>query len=337
MFLNCVLISILVASLLFWFPRCDDSTIQHHSSSGRKLLTMSIEKKSPLIIFSFIGISNTNNYDPIQFFGPYLRNRICYFQKHSIPFALRIVDWSVHRKRFEDVKYMKAMVVQEAMRKFEPEWLFYMDLDLVIADYRRSLTEFIKNDFDLILNDHNAHLNNGAFFIKNTPSMHNFLQNWRDLCERRKLSHVKWGTTDNGAMEEAILQHGGDGKATRCISPSFSFECYQNEFTKRSGVKFDGITDRALSNGVLLSHSVRGFNNHRCKKNIQWQRNWDPRVCFKENESFILHTKQFKSFKHTDKCETTIQFSGKPLYLLFLQESSAPVLVDIETMEIKLF
>ena len=86
-------------------------------------------------------------------------------------------------------------------------------------------------------------------------------------------------------------------------------------------------TDRALPNGVLLSHSVRGFNNHRCKKNIQWQRNWDPRVCFKENESFILHTKQFKSFEHTEKCATTIQFSGKPLYLLFLPESSAPVLI----------
>ena len=123
---------------------------------------------------------------------------------------------------------MKAMVIQEAMRKFESEWLFYMDLDLIIADYRRSFTEFIKNEFDLILNDHNAHLNNGAVFIKNTP---NFLQNLSDLRERRKLSHVKWGTTDNGAMEEAILQHGSDGKATRCISPSFSFESHQNEFT----------------------------------------------------------------------------------------------------------
>jgi len=107
------------------------------------------------------------------------------------------------------------------MRKFEPEWLFYMDLDLVIADYRRSLTEFIKNDFDLILNDHNAHLNNGAFFIKNTPSMHNFLQNWRDLCERRKLSHVKWGTTDNGAMVFFLFVSEGNVRIRAQSSHSF--------------------------------------------------------------------------------------------------------------------
>ena len=259
-----------------------------------------------LLVYSFFAIHTSySGYasNPVEFFKPYLINRICYLRKHKIAFALQTVDWRKHLQFYKSVTYMKPALVKQIMR-LNPQWLFFMDSDLVILDFERSLTEYLLEQSTVIVNDHNAALNNGAFFLRNTSDAHRFLQIWEDINngKRAPFIHQDWPFTDNGAFIEALVQLGmQDTSASRCgvefqrsRQGADFLRCYHTLFDELSGASFNGVSSRKLPVNVLLSQSMRGFNNHECQPHIISEWGWDERACFHQNETMILHSKIFK-------------------------------------------
>jgi FkbM family methyltransferase len=282
---------------------------EHHDDQrlSSKLVGRSVAKNpSDLLVFSFYAIHTSySGYasNPTDFFKPYLKNRICYLKKHNIAFALQTVDWRKHQQFYAGVTYMKAALVKNIMR-LNPPWLFFMDSDLIVVDFERSLRDYMLEQFSVIVNDHNAALNNGAFFLQNTPVGHRFLQIWDDVSNGKRAPFIdnNWPFTDNGAFIEALVQLGmNDESASRCgneykrtMQVGQFLGCFHNLYTELSGVKFDGVSKRVLPGNVLFSQSLRGFNNHKCSPQYINEWGWDDKACFHQNESMILHSKVFE-------------------------------------------
>ena len=293
-----------------------------------------------LLIYSFFAIHTSYaGYasDPTQFFKPFMKNRICYAKKHNLSFALQTVDWTKHQNSYAGITYMKPRLVKEIMR-LNPRWLFFMDSDLVIVDFAKRLEQYLHSEINIIVNDHNAALNNGAFFLQSTPTTQRFLQIWDDITfgKRPPFIDQHWPFTDNGAFIEALVQIGmNEDVASRCgdqfkktMDGGSFLNCYHQIYSELSGVTFNGVTDRVLPGGIMLSHSVKGFNNHKCNSEALHNWGWSEQACFHPDESMIMHSKVFElAASDSQACPAAEIFDVLPLNegtLMFLPDSDAP-------------
>ena len=295
-----------------------------------------IRKENVLLGVSFFAINTSYasySVDPLAFFKPYFRNRICYFKKKSYAFALIVLDWRKWAIKSKGVYYMKPSIIKSIMSKLNPPWLFYMDSDLEIVDRNRNLTDYINDTYNIIFNDHNAALNNGAFFIKNSYVSTELLNLWEDFSTDRLMPQYRWPFTDNGAMIEAVIRVSQE-EDSQCLEPQVSesdfIQCVHRILTKLSGKEFDGVSNRILPKNIVLSHSVGGFNNHRCKTPPDW--GWSTQACYSES-SMILHTKIFEYANdiNDDSCKAADIFESMELKdgtIVFLPDSDFPCFLE---------
>lgn len=241
---------------------------------------------------------------------PFLQNHACYFHGQGLPYAIVVIN-DTDTSSSSVIKHptlLKPRVVQEALRWWGGgRWVLYLDADLVVlrANWTLSQTYELRGRsrrFDLILNDHNTALNNGAFFVRDSPGSHELLERWRGLSEARLPPfRSAWPFTDQGAMLEALLQLADpEAVPSQCSSgpllPDAAFSsCVSSAVEALSGQEFDGLTARSLDTPRLLlwPPATAGFNNHVCRRPVpEW--GWDARACYDERSSFMVHTKAFR-------------------------------------------
>lgn len=255
-----------------------------------------------LLGFSFLTINAPyGNYakDPIGYFSQLLLAKICYFKKHSVPFLVRIMDG----QGISYPTYQKVSIVEELLPL--ADWLYYSDMDVVVVKPEVSPYSMIQPDHHLILTDHNAALNNGAFFMKNSEESLEFVKLWKAITTgvRDPFRRI-WPFTDNGAMIEAIIQWAslmqyGFTRSSRCASRANNIDafpqkfllCEHDELEQLSGRKFDGKSDRSIEGKVMLYRAIPGFNNHYCTREYTTKYGWLPDTCYRRGESFAIHSK----------------------------------------------
>lgn len=199
--------------------------------------------------------------------------------------------------------YQKVRIVEE----FLPlaDWLYYSDMDVVVVKPEVSPYSMIQPDHYLILTDHNAALNNGAFFLKRSEESSEFVKLWKTITTGvRDPYRNRWPFTDNGAMVEAIIQwaslvRDGFARSSRCASRANNIDaspqkfllCEHDELDQVSGRKFDGRSDRSIEGKVMLYRAMPGFNNHYCSREYTTKYGWHHDACYQRGESFAIHSK----------------------------------------------
>lgn len=102
--------------------------------------------------------------------------------------------------------WFKPKLILEVFEKFSPEYVLYLDIDAVIADFSTKIESFIDPNYNLIFSDdvgHHSAVNAGVFLIRNSEWSKDFLNEWwkagatlygkngRDLIVREDLRELK--------------------------------------------------------------------------------------------------------------------------------------------------
>eukprot|EP01013_Petalomonas_cantuscygni_P044951 TRINITY_DN9591_c0_g1_i1.p2 TRINITY_DN9591_c0_g1~~TRINITY_DN9591_c0_g1_i1.p2 ORF type:complete len:517 (+),score=59.39 TRINITY_DN9591_c0_g1_i1:106-1656(+) len=106
-------------------------------------------------------------------------SKACYAQMHNVSFVLDRAAYSETHRRHRT--WNRVPSLQRYLGLFD--WLLYLDGDIAVANYSISLNEFVSQfppDAWLVFTDASTGFNAGAFFIRNTPFAHHFLQRWWD-------------------------------------------------------------------------------------------------------------------------------------------------------------
>ena len=305
--------------------------------------------------FSFMSLGNVYyGQESSVFHIPFIRNKICYFSRHGIPFLLKLQSSEPGRTD----TFSKIASLQIALQS-TPTWLFYSDLDVVFVNHSKSLLDFLVDDRGhIVFNDHNAAINNGAMFLRRSHITDSFLKHWSNVLFGRVapfLPSSHYPYTDNGAVWEAMAQVAVACKhincslsyadahfaQSHCCQP-FSDSCYHKLFAESAG-PFTGVGSRFLPGEILLSHSIGGFNNHVCRHPLHeaGMQDWDLKACFSD-ESAAVHTKTYSDWSNkpgtVSNCSASLAFEKLlPLRpgsdLLFFPDSSSCVLENVACSE----
>jgi hypothetical protein len=138
-----------------------------------------------------------------------------------------------------------------------------------------------------------------------------------------------WPFTDNGAMLEAILELDPGNRPSRCGNARNEefYPCFHQYADEVSGISFDGKASRPMYGKVLLSHSIDGFNNHKCKNPPEW--GWDQRACFNPGQSMVVHTKYSSDAPEENRqCEAAKQLNDRN----FIRQGTLMVLPDSDEL-----
>lgn len=268
-----------------------------------------------------------------------LRSHECYAKRWqllraTVPITPFTERHPIHASRTKPITLRKLEVLERWLREPHCEWLAWFDADIFIADHSRALeAAWLRLSGDdtslgmgaaegatglrLVMTDHHASLNNGAFFLRSGAwARTTFLPLWQKLAHSKD---VDWPFTDNGSMLEVILRlfapktytpltckptalpSGAAGEVARRF-----LQCMHRELDRAFGAA--RTTGWRGSGGLRLVAPAEGFNNHGCTSKIkgettprivscngstfeQGKWGWKTADMFEPNRSFALHTK----------------------------------------------
>lgn len=133
----------------------------------------------------------------------------CYCALHGIPLYY---ETKTVLKDDRSWFYRRLSNINKYLPNFQ--WLLHTDLDVLVANYSVSVTDFLDDRFDLILNDRIApnlppmylhgtpELHSSAFFVKNSDSGRTFMQRWLSSSDNGR---SVFSNTDNGELHESVL------------------------------------------------------------------------------------------------------------------------------------
>ena len=130
------------------------------------------------------------------------------------------------------------------------------------------LSKYLNDDYDVIFNDHNCAMNNGAFFLRTGDRSETatwLINRWIDLTEGRIRPHRNsWPFTDNGSMLEALLELDPKNDPSPCANAGNNefYPCIHREVDQATGKKFDGTKSRDMY-GKVRGWSW-GLGSRRC-------------------------------------------------------------------------
>lgn len=191
-----------------------------------------------------------------------------YAKRHNLTYMMQVLG---RKDSAYPITYNKLDIVEKWLHNASCAWIVWFDADVYITNPKLPLRRWVHPSNELILTDHHAALNNGAFFMRNSNFMATkFMKAWREAAYSRPF----YPFTDNGSMIEAILQ---------LFVPKYkSWSCPRMEILRCAHSHFDeaygpikpigpfkpiGPTTHARSrgtNGLSLIHPMNGFNNHGC-------------------------------------------------------------------------
>ena len=157
----------------------------------------------------------------------------------------------------------------------------WLDLDVRICAPSLPPTTWFSNSSNasLVITDHHACINNGAFFIRNSHRMRRFVQMWKAMNAR----HV-YPFTDQGSMMHAMLHFFLPQVSHRC-TPTGSVRFGAKKLTVGRSVPVrdflpclhavldTGLGPASAEHGsrfspdghLQLVYPTKGFNNHACE------------------------------------------------------------------------
>lgn len=156
---------------------CSVST-SHHALLPDRSLGEAKEKKNPrigmVVIYGQFGKTIEKSFSE-EIMAPILRNREEYCRRHNYTLinAKDLVDHS------RPVSWSKLLAMNHQFSTGLYDYLFYIDMDIVIMNYDIPLEKFIEMDeyqHDIILTEDRSGPNFGVWLAKNTPWTTWFLQ-----------------------------------------------------------------------------------------------------------------------------------------------------------------
>lgn len=202
--------------------------------------------------------------------------------------------------------YNKISVVEKWVRSQLCRWLWWVDSDIAFVNMNYNISNTIDRRSFLIMTDHHAALNNGAFVIDTKWSrLSDFLQSW-------KLANLLgYPFTDNGSMLESIMQFFFPIYKRYTCPKRLILECFHSHADKAMGPIDTKKKQNRFSLGFKTVYPLYGFNNHPCPSfhcNFKnWSRSipgswgWNPNDVYKPPRflkkgvapMFAVHHKNF--------------------------------------------
>lgn len=239
-------------------------------------------------------------------FAPFLASQRAWAALHGI----NLITRTLLRHSAHPITYGKIGILLQAMQAHSQkcQWIMWLDGDIRVCNLQMSPYEWIHSDagsnVSLIMTDHHAALNNGAFFIRNDANMLLFVKHWMSLN-----SKCAYPFTDNGSMLAAILELFFEDKRCECFPQGTDrfLGCVHGVLDVRlGGPPSEARHIRRITSalGTLnLVYPQRGFNNHPCATNdghthvdcgrtpiIGW--GWSAEDTYKPGTGmFAVHTK----------------------------------------------
>lgn len=111
-----------------------------------------------------------------------------YCKKHGYTYVVE-TDTNKIRNGCEGRSYTwyKPKLINEILNESNPEYIIFLDADAIFVDHSQTIESFINEKYDIIfaediggVGSHSA-MNAGAFIIKNTPNVTEFLEKWWSL------------------------------------------------------------------------------------------------------------------------------------------------------------
>lgn len=108
------------------------------------------------------------------------------------------LKWNIEltiREHFnKDIKHERTYFMQNALK--ECDWLWFMGSDTLIMNHTIDVRQYLDNDVNFIIGKDINGINNDVFFLKNTPSSREFLDNVQ--------KYNKTEENDQESMKKAI-------------------------------------------------------------------------------------------------------------------------------------
>lgn len=263
--------------------------------------------------------------------APALRSHRCYARRHHLRYSLEHVtapsggqDAKADAKLA--IQYTKLRILARWLENPRGcSWLVWLDADLFIAEPSRHLREWLDDAAQLVMTDHHAAINNGAFIVRVSDLMRErFFAAWESATAQRRQSDGQplYPFTDNGSMYEAILRVFAAGYAPwSCRHDNDNaladfLGCVKGALRDAFGaVRETGW--RGSANGLRLYAPADGFNAHGCvgpeglfvsceslpawriKATDGHRRGWNAADMYDpELRMFGLHTKSFDALSN---------------------------------------
>jgi hypothetical protein len=176
------------------------------STAGKELATFTKKKRSELPRLAWV-ISQSP--DRLGNWSVALSALNCYCARQGIPLFLEPQTFVNDGRPW---LHERLRIVQKYLPKFQ--WVFHTDLDVLPVNHTVRATDFLDDDFDLILQDRIppkyppntmlgvAELHASAYFVRNSDNGRRFMQHWLSGSDN---GQKRFYNQDNGEMHESIL------------------------------------------------------------------------------------------------------------------------------------
>lgn len=153
--------------------------------------------------------------------------------------------------------YYKIDVVDEWATSTNCSWIWWIDSDIALVNMNYSIRGKLDATAVLVMTDHHAALNAGAFLMSNRWSRRgHFVQTWKAMSRRA------YPFTDNGAMLESIMQFFFPGYVPYACDKSHILKCFHERADDAMGKIKRG--QGRFTRGFKTIYPRYGFNNHPC-------------------------------------------------------------------------
>ena len=193
-----------------------------------------------------------------------LRSQQCYAARHGLYRLLFDPATMARSDGFQPsdpIQYHKLAVVSTSLANRSCDWVWWMDADLYVIDQYRRPDEWLRTGAQLVMTDHTAANNNGAFFLRNSRFIREtFMPFWIEATRRHA-----YAFTDNGSMLEAILAAFVPGYVRySCPYDGRILSCFVKTLKAAFGPPSPSVFARGNQTGLALIYMQEGFNNHGC-------------------------------------------------------------------------
>lgn len=176
-------------------------------------------------------------------------NRINYCLKHGYDF----IEFSF--QKIPDARtphWGRVLAIKKYLNQYD--WLFYLDTDIIICNFKIKIEDFIDDNYDLIVGPNpieEGHLSTSGMLFRNTDWSMSFLDKWFE----QKYFIDKPYIPNN---EHFYLSTGGDGGGKFYEQSAFHY-LYDQETEDRKKIK---VVPRRLFNSLIYTWSFGDFLIH---------------------------------------------------------------------------